>query len=207
MKASRRVEVAGAVHQELGTIVGGDREAGFLVESASGVFTARRAISCLVDPIEGDRVLLAVPPKGDLYVLAVLERDTEGVTIAVDGPLSVKTEARIDLDGKEGVGIATKRLDVKAGLARFALGAFDLVARTAEAKLEVTKVVSQAIDVVTDRVLTQAKRSYRFVEELDVTRARDVEVRAEETIHVRGKNAITSAEQLYKVDAEQIHLG
>jgi hypothetical protein len=205
--AARRISVAGAVHQEVGTVIGGDRDAGFLVQSASGVFTARRAVSCLVEPREHDRVLLAVPPHGDLYVLAVLERDEPGVEIQVDGRLTLQTEDHIQLKGKEGVALETKRFDVRAGAARLAFGAVELIARTAEAKLEVSKIVSDAIDVVSERLLTQAKRSYRFIEELDATRARNVDLRAEETVHVRGKNALTSAEQLYKVDAEQIHLG
>lgn len=204
-QTAKRIEPE-TVHQEIGTVV--SNEAGALrVSSSAGTFAAKRALSCLVEPEPGDRVILAVPPVGDLYLLAILERESAGVTLKVEGPLTVTTDDKLVLEGREQLSLATRRFDVRAGAARFVLGAVELIARAADAKLEVTKLVSDAVDVVSERLMTRTKRSYRFVEELDVTRARDVDVRAEETLHVRGKNALMSAEQLYKVDAEQIHLG
>ena len=48
--------------------------------------TARQAVSCLVAPQPGDRVLLAESSEGRLYVLHVLEREERGcVTLTVPG--------------------------------------------------------------------------------------------------------------------------
>ncbi len=210
IQSARRIEVgADPVHQEIGTVDGMVAE-GLRVRSAAGVFDARRAVSCLVEPGVGDLVLLAVPAAGPLYVLAVLERSDgaePGVRVRVDGPLAIETEDRVTIKGRQQVAIETRRFDVKAGAARLALGAVELLATVADAKVEVAKLVADAVDVVSDRVLERVKRSYRFVEELDVTRARDIDTRAEQTIQVRGRNAVMSAEQLYKIDAEQVHLG
>jgi hypothetical protein len=205
-QAARRKVAENVVHEELGTIVDRGIE-GLRVRTEAGLFVAKRAVSCLVEPEVDDKVLVAVPSEGPLYVLAVLERESEAVRLKVDGPLTIETEDRLELKGKTEVAIETKRLDLAAGSAKLALGAVEMIARVADVNVEVAKLVASAVDVVSDRLMARAKRSYRFIEEMDVTRAKDVDLRAEQTLHMRSKNTVQSAEQLYKVDAEQIHLG
>jgi hypothetical protein len=74
---------------------------------------------------------------------------------------------------------------------------------------EVTKIalVAQEADTILTRLTQRAKRVFRFVEEIDQTRAGTVDLRAENLIGIRGENAIISARVLAKVDGEQIHLG
>jgi hypothetical protein len=74
---------------------------------------------------------------------------------------------------------------------------------------EVKKVVhaAQELDTVVGRLTQRAKRVFRFVEELDQTRAGAVDLRAQNVVHIRGENALISARVLAKFDGEQIHLG
>ena len=58
-----------------------------------------------------------------------------------------------------------------------------------------------------ERLLTWAKRSYRFIEEGDHTRSSEVDCRATGNLHLRGKNAFVTAAAVVKVDGVQIHLG
>ncbi len=61
-----------------------------MVETDSGEYRAKRALSCLVEPTAGDFVLVASHPAGASYVLAVLERDAGAATqLSVDGDLNV----------------------------------------------------------------------------------------------------------------------
>ena len=71
---------------------------------------------------------------------------------------------------------------------------------------EVTRValVAQEVDSVLTRLTQRAKRVFRFVEEIDQTRAGTVDVRAESLLALRGENAVISARVLAKVDGEQI---
>jgi hypothetical protein len=48
---------------------------------------------------------------------------------------------------------------------------------------------------------------FRFVEEIDQTRAGTVDLRAQNLMAIRGENAVISARVLAKVDGEQIHIG
>jgi hypothetical protein len=67
--------------------------------------------------------------------------------------------------------------------------------------------VGQELESVFTRLTQRAKRVFRFVEELDQTRAGTVDLRADKLVAVRGENAIISARVLAKLDGEQIHLG
>ena len=49
------------------------------------------------------------------------------------------------------------------------------------------------------------KRSYRAVEETDQLRAGQIDYVAKETLSLHGENALLTAEELVKVDGEQIH--
>jgi hypothetical protein len=57
------------------------------------------------------------------------------------------------------------------------------------------------------RLLQRASRSYRFVEGGDHVRSGEVDYRAVGNLHLRGKNAVVTAEAVAKVDGGQIHLG
>ena len=77
----------------------------------------------------------------------------------------------------------------------------------AQASFETIKTVANVLEQVADRVTHRVKRSYRFVEELDTTRAKEIDTRAERTFSVQSQNTLMTAKALMKVDATQIHLG
>ena len=67
-------------------------------------YEAKRATSCLLDPVLGDHVLLAVFGDGRAFVLAVLERTEEGpATASLDRDLTLRVpNGQINLVAKEG---------------------------------------------------------------------------------------------------------
>jgi hypothetical protein len=66
---------------------------------------------------------------------------------------------------------------------------------------------AQEVDSALGRLTQRAKRVFRFVEEIDQTRAGTVDLRAQGLVGIRGENAVIAARVLAKVDGEQIHLG
>ena len=68
-------------------------------------------------------------------------------------------------------------------------------------------VLAQEIDSIATRVSQKAKRAFRFIEEIDQTRAGAVDIRAQRMLGLRGENAVISARVLAKLDGEQIHIG
>lgn len=206
-----------AVYQEMGTVrqkAGAELE----VETASGSFRARPAASCLLDPEEGDVVLLAVPPEGALYVLAVLERDDDKpARVRIDAPaFSVSVpRGKIDLVAGEGIGMVT-RGTLSFLVRRWTTDAIEadlsvrrLITRSKEviAKADTVEGVFDTVETVAERLTQRLARSYRFVKEMDVTRSQEIDTRAEGTLVMRAKDALVNAKRLFKADGEQIHLG
>ncbi len=79
--------------------------------------------------------------------------------------------------------------------------------RLVQAEVAKVAVLAQEVDSVVTRLSQRAKRVFRFVEELDQTRAGTIDARAQGTLALRAENATISARVLAKVDGEQIHIG
>lgn len=202
------------VIQEMGTVTSAGPE--LTVETGRGSYRAEPAVSCLVEPVVGDRVLVATSARGDAFVLAILQRTSEvSPRLRVHGDLSISSTGRIAFAASEGVDIGTEgdvnvmgsRLNVNTREGHFIVDSLAYIGKLARIDTGKVKSVVGLLDQVVDRFSLKAKRSYRFVDEVDVTRADQVDIRAHGTVNVRGKNATMNAEELVKIDAKQIHLG
>ncbi|MCA9644502.1 MAG: DUF3540 domain-containing protein [Polyangiaceae bacterium] len=183
------------------------------VAGPDGKVIALRALSCLVEPQPGDDVLVAASP-GRHYVLAVLERgSTQPVELVVDQDLVITSKGG-------GVELRGRNVALEAGETELRTGRFRLTTASAEvfthalswlgglAELDVKKVrtVAEVAESVVDRVSQTFGRVYRKVEDFEHVRAKRIDQRAE-LMNLRGKNAMLTAEQLVKLDADQVHLG
>lgn len=208
-----------AVHHER-AIVTGAEDGTFSLERAFGsgeTWRAVRALSCLVEPILGDLVLVALDDDGRGHVLAVLER-TQGapVELSLEGDVRLRSRAgRVQLTAAEGIDLVTggaaqvvaARLDVTAGEGSFAVRAASFAGDLLVAKIDRIKTTARAIDQVVERFTQRAKTVYRTVEELERLRAKNVDQVASGTMKVHAREAVVTADGLVKMDGEQIHLG
>jgi hypothetical protein len=182
----------------------------------SGLLEARRAKSCLVAPEVGDRVLCAATPEGE-FILAVLEgREDAKTVLAVPGDLELQAHSgRVGISASAGVDIVSagpvamtsSELHLRAGKGSVAVDELGFFGRLVRAEVTKVALVAQEVDSALTRLTQRAKRVFRFVEEIDQTRAGTVDLRAENLLALRGENAVISARVLAKVDGEQIHLG
>jgi hypothetical protein len=204
------------VSQDLGTVVRIADEV-LAIRTESGEVEARRATSCLLDPAADDRVLLVVTPAGESYVLAVLDRQ-EGApaSITADGNLDIRLHrGRLGVAAPEGVNVVSAKdvsvvsggVQVRAVEGNVALQSFSFLSTFVRAELEKAKVLGGRLETIFDRLSQRVKRSYRFVEESDHLRAERIDHVARETVSLHGANTLITAEQLIKVDGDQIHLG
>jgi hypothetical protein len=186
------------------------------VRHGSSTSSARRAKSCLVAPEIGDNVLCAFGPDG-AFVLAVLEGGEGAPTrLAVDGDLHVESRdgrvaiaspRGIDLVSGGAVAMTSAEVHVRAGKGSVTVDELGFFGKLLRAEVAKVVLAAQEVDTVLTRLTQRAKRVFRFVEELDQTRAGTVDLRAQNLVAIRGENAIISARVLTKVDGEQIHLG
>lgn len=213
-KVARRSEPE-AAYQEAGRVV---RAAGgaFVVASGGAEVEARRAVSCLVEPVPGDVVLVSVLPERGAYILAVLEREGRDVRVALDGDLQVKLPSgRFVVGAAEGVTFASgKEVRVVAGevnvntrLGRVLVESLSYLGTAVQAEIDRVKVKAAALDTSVERVIERLRRVYRFVEEFEQLRAERVDYVAKKNMSLRGENTLVTAEELVKLDGAQIHLG
>jgi hypothetical protein len=188
------------------------------VEIGSGVVVARRAFSCLVEPVEGDRVLVAVEASGRAYVLAVLARTAASAktTLRVEGDLEIQAPlGSCSIAAQEGVRIASPgevsltsgELSVNTLRGKIVMEKLAFVGQWMQGEIGKLKVLAESVDSVVTRVSERVSRSYRTVDEIDQVKAHQIDYTAKEQIRMHAKNTIVTSDNLVKVDGDQIHFG
>ncbi|PRQ10251.1 DUF3540 domain-containing protein [Enhygromyxa salina] len=191
---------------------------GFTLDDGERRFSARRAVSCLVEPELGDRVWFADEglPGEHAYVLAVLERvattpallrvqgDAE---LRVDGRLKIAAREDLDLHSDARLGLNADELQVRARAARLIIDECAAVLRSLFTHVTKSTFVAKVIETLADRLSTHTKTSARTVEGLDQVQAGNLDYRAEHTVQIAATHAMVKGTDLVKVDGGQIHLG
>ena len=188
---------------------------GLLVAYAGAVRPARVALSCLVQPEPGDLALVAATGAG-LFVLALLERPAPAplrltlgteAEIAATGTLTLLGGHGLTLTSPGQVALTADTIAVQSRGAQLVIDELAHVGRAVTAQVGKLRLVGEIAETLVDRLLTRARRSFRFIAEGEHLRARDIDHRAEETVQLRGRTAFVTADTLVKVDADQIHMG
>ncbi len=203
------------VYQEIGAVIR-TSGAAFVIETEDGEISAKRAASCLLSPAPGDMVLVAMAAE-QAYVLAVLERE-EGAPgrIALDGDLDIdlrrgqlrmRAEEGVTLASSKDVSVVSSGFHVRAITSEIALQSLSFLSTVVRAEVDKARLLAGSLDSVLERLSQRVKRAYRVVEESDHLRAERVDYVAKETMSLHGANTVVTAEELVKLDGEQIHVG
>jgi hypothetical protein len=178
-------------------------ERGARVRTGEGEVEVKRAVSCLVEPEEGDLVLLVRRGPATPYLLAVLERPGgRGLRISAEGDFSIDARGgRLAVHGAEGVEVTSEECVSLAGERVEARG------REASLFFGSVKLIAGAADSVLERLFQSVTRSFRRVEEVDHLRAGQIDHAAEGMVRLHGGHTLMTARELVKTDAKQIHVG
>jgi hypothetical protein len=178
---------------------------------------ARRALSCLVEPEPGDRVLAAVSTDGEAFLLAVLERpETSDIHIRVEGDLKLgAASGRISVSSAQGMDFLTPNdiamtatdMELNAKQASVSFATLSYLGQQALAQLQKVKLVGGLWESVMEHVFQRTRTSHRIVDDMEQLRSGQLDYRASKNMNLRGKNTLMTAEELVKVDGGQIHLG
>lgn len=187
-----------------------------LVRTERGLLRARRAVSCLVEAEANDLVLVASDEAGRAWVLAVLEREGTTTSLAVEGDLNVRaSHGAVRLLARDAIDVVSgKRLGLSAPESSWSTGALGVMADTVSlvgdalsARFSKARVESTVLESIAERVFQKAQRVFRTVEELDQVRAKRVDYKAEQLLAMHGGSTVVTANELVKVDGEQVHVG
>ena len=162
-------------------------------------------------------MLVAALEDGTVYVLAILEREEgQATAISVDGDLTVQLpNGRFSVAAQEGVNlisgkdvaIVTGGLEVNAVRGSFAVEHLSFLGTFLQANIEKAKLVAGSLDSSLERLSQRVKLSYRFVDEIDQVRADQIDYAAKKSLSLHARNAMVTAEELVKLDGEQIQVG
>ena len=190
---------------------------GFIVQTESGHFPAKPALSCLIVPEVGDKVQLLRDSEGVCYILSILERSPEtDVVIAFKGNVQMNSlkgslcfvaNQNIDLISAKDVNLVSENLDATAKVSRFQLGNLTVFSTTVSAYTEQVKVFAESIDTVLDRWSLRAKNCFRWIEGMDHLKASELFRLVRNTLTMHSRHAIISAEKDIKIDGERVHMG
>jgi hypothetical protein len=215
-QALKRITRQSCQVQADGIVTGRDERCA-VVDCEYGIVYARLAASCLVEPAVGDRVLIAGDLEGDIFVIAVLEqKDASATRIAVEGDLqlgvpkgrfSVVSAQGVDLVSAGDIALTSTELAIRSDKARVFFDQLSYVGRKVLAQAGALKFVGGMFDTIAERISQKVKRSYKVVEEIDQVRSDQIDYRAEKNMSLKGQNALVTADELVKIEGDQIHLG
>lgn len=187
-----------------------------VVETPLGRFEARRAVSCLVAPAAGDRVLISQNGADETFVLAILERTRDvGMDLEMDGPVNVRVRGdlalsasrELTLAGGEELVCTAPTLRVAAEQSYAVLGSLKLLCRRLKSEIKRATAVFQTIELTARRATQRLGNSHRFVEEHDETQAGTSRLLVEDLHTTHSKNSLLVSEEHVTINARQIHLG
>ena len=189
---------------------------GFRVRLGAEEVEARVAVSCLVSPEPGDRVLLTLGGSEHAFILAILEREDSRLAIKSEGDLSFHLpDGAFSVVAKQGVEMTTPgiiswwsdRLNANAREASFGIDTLEYEGESGHVEMGRVRFLARTIDRVAGRLTERIKDACRTVTGLDRQRAGSLDMKVENTAKIRGKNTLVTAEELMKMDGDQIHLG
>jgi hypothetical protein len=200
---------------EYGTVKLAEGDA-FRVAAESGAVTAKRSFSCLVEPLSGDTVLVSRAASG-CYILAILERHGDQhacLAFKGDADLRVK-QGRLRVAAQEGIDLVTAKdtalvspeLSVNSVQAEVSIQHLSFFGAFLQGQIAKIKLIGQTCDSVFERVSQRAKRSYRWVEELEQLTAGQLSYLVKKLMSLRGKYSVLTAQEDVRIDGNKILMG
>ena len=194
-----------------------DADGQLVVRTRGATYPARRALSCLIEPVAGDRVLVALDGEDSVFVLAVLERASAApsrIVFGADAELYAPL-GRIEIGARDGISLASpqaleltsKQLRVNAVDADISVEWASYAGAVLSTCVDTLKLVATSFDAVLDRWTQRVRQSLRRVEELDQIKAGQIDHCARDTLALHGNNTLVTANELVRVDGKQIHVG
>lgn len=204
------------VFHEFGQITGLRKDA-FIVDAQSGRYVAKKAVSCLIQPRKGARVLIVTDMSGECYILSVLEHgidkkssiqiDGDAELITKNGRLQIAAQKGIDLATVGNIGLVSSGLKVHSNRAEVSISRLFYLGSFVFGQIGKIKVLASTMESAIKRLTQKIGCSYRTVEDLDQVKAGKLEYRAEKLMALRGKYSMFTAEEDVRIDGERIHLG
>jgi hypothetical protein len=179
--------------------------------------TARKAVSCWVQPVPHDLVLVSGSEHAeDHYVLAVLERTEpapldivahSGLRIsAPSGSVTVEAD-QLTITARGDASVTASMLQLGATDMRIVFQELAAWGQEIVTRVDGLRMIARHASVVMERIHSRVRRSYKVVSEIEHTSAKQLSYRVVDTLSLHSKNSVITAEELIKLDGKLMQLG
>jgi hypothetical protein len=178
---------------------------------------ALRADSCLVEPADGDLVLVCGgATAATSFILAVLtSADAARSTVTLPGGAALCTDngkLRVDAEGialaaSQEVSLQAPKVGLTAVCGEMSFTHLQTSAQEVNARFGKVTSLALSVQSTVGRLIQRAQDCFRSVENLDETRAGRVRIQVKDRFHLTSRHASVIAEGQVKIDGEKIDLG
>ena len=192
-------------------------EQGYQIAGLDGEFLAKRAFTCLVEPMAGDKILFSIDTGLDCHVLSIIERpDSVDTQLVFPGNVTMNaSQGQLNLNGQQGVNISSaqsinqsaQEYNLIADKALLCIDSFNFVGSKLVAKIKNLQTYADTLETVAGNLLQKLKNSFRIIEGVDQSKCKDAIHTVDNLYSMQTKQAAILAKKDIKMDAERIHMG
>lgn len=180
-----------------------------LVQTSRGIEPVRRAVSCLVNPVQGDLVLISRIGPGHAYITAVLERESAKqteTTLAFEGDVTLSSPGAIQL-ASDSAHLVNRHFKLSSQKVSLATGELEAVSEKASLHTSQIRLFSKAIDVVAERMTRHLKSLISIVKGAEVRQADTLTEEVKDVHLQRDRQTVMNTRKDLQMNAERIHMG
>jgi hypothetical protein len=179
-------------------------------------WVCQQALSCLIEPQVGDQVIISGPDHDRVYLIAVVSRSSDApVSLKIQGDLAISsTTGSVSLHSATGTRIASDttlalssaHYEQTNDTAKLTIGQMSYASETLEATVGTTTFFSSIVSLMADRINSVARLCFRHIKEVDHVRAQTIDYEAEKLTRVHGGYTTLTAQDVMKINGDQIHM-
>ena len=169
---------------------------------------AKTAVSCLLKPEAGDKVLVDFDDEQQAYVLAILDRENkEEGTLSLPNKTLISAKDELAFESEQSIRVMAKDYSqVSESLTlKFDQGA--VAGKKLHSNVELLHSVSRIISQVANQAVQKFKTYVRKTEESDQVQASHMARQVKGLYNMQSKHTILVSEKDTKIDGEHIHMG
>jgi hypothetical protein len=180
------------------------------VEIVAGteIIQARIGFGCLVQPIPGDRVLVARGPQGP-FVISVLERlvpDRATLALPSRGALAIEAEG-VAVSTRNEFTVDARELTMRGKKFTLVADTATLLGRLSNWIAESLRVSAKSLETVADTLSAKAIDRVAIVENVDVLKARSVSHTIEEVATTTAPAVVIATTEDLRLDGKRVTVG
>jgi hypothetical protein len=196
-------------------IVGIRKDGKIPVRTAKGLVLTVRAAGCLLEPEEGNTVLIAENSFGGGYILTVLERNNEkpamlgmsgDITFKAGGNITISGE-NIAIAGEESMDITAPSFSLRSQEGSVETENMNLTGKHFSADLKSVKTILGSLESSVGRLVQRITRYYSRIDELADMRFKKLHCFVRDTLSMKGRDITVRAEKNINMDGKKINVG